>query len=444
MWYARMAGTLAAAYVLAVPAPAAADQTLALTAPPGGTLGAPVVAFTATPAGAKAPLLVDWSVDGGSTWTLLASIASAPPRDWQFYEFAIAGASGAAGVLVRFRQADGWMIRDAVLRDMGGGGAGAVFEPPIVAVAPITTDNPAPGLTTVTFTVTLDHPTTVDVTVDWEVRGADGSLVAAGTLTVPAGQTSATASVTGSVALEPFAVNLFNVQNATLGMLAASLAAPLSSQASLGALQGGPGAPERGKSFLLTAVSGSVRYHPAGQPYVALPAGSVLLPFGSVVDTANGRARLTVASDAVGTLQSSEFYSGAFGVFQPRTAGAVSTMRLAGGDYSKCTAASAGRASAAGRRVVRRLWGSGRGSFRTQGRFASATVRGTVWKTEDLCQATRVTVAQGAVTVRDFRRDRTVVVRAGHSYTVEALRSGRFRRRTGLNKPSLARVSRRG
>ena len=68
-------------------------------------------------------------------------------------------------------------------------------------------------------------------------------------------------------------------------------------------------------------------------------------------------------------------------------------------------------------RRVRRLWGrdSG-GSFRTHGRHSQATVRGTRWVTVDRCDGTLTSVRQGAVSVRDFVRHRTVLVRAGHSY----------------------------
>jgi hypothetical protein len=43
-------------------------------------------------------------------------------------------------------------------------------------------------------------------------------------------------------------------------------------------------------------------------------------------------------------------------------------------------------------------------------------VRGTVWITADRCDGTLTTVRRGRVTVRDFRRRRNVVVRAGKSY----------------------------
>jgi hypothetical protein len=45
-----------------------------------------------------------------------------------------------------------------------------------------------------------------------------------------------------------------------------------------------------------------------------------------------------------------------------------------------------------------------------------ATVRGTSWYTEDRCDGTLTRVSQGSVSVRDLVNDRTVIVRAGHSY----------------------------
>jgi len=66
---------------------------------------------------------------------------------------------------------------------------------------------------------------------------------------------------------------------------------------------------------------------------------------------------------------------------------------------------------------VRRLWGSDSGGrFRTHGRHSQATVRGTRWLTVDRCDGTLTRVTRGAVSVRDHVRDRTVLVRAGHSY----------------------------
>jgi ferric-dicitrate binding protein FerR (iron transport regulator) len=65
---------------------------------------------------------------------------------------------------------------------------------------------------------------------------------------------------------------------------------------------------------------------------------------------------------------------------------------------------------------VRRLFGNARGSFRTSGRNAAATVRGTRWSMQDRCDGTLVKVQQGRVAVRDFGARRTIVVRTGRTY----------------------------
>ena len=64
----------------------------------------------------------------------------------------------------------------------------------------------------------------------------------------------------------------------------------------------------------------------------------------------------------------------------------------------------------------RRLWGDGKGKFRTKGKHSAATVVGTRWLVEDRCNGTLTKVVKGKVRVRDFRARRTVVVRAGKQY----------------------------
>ena len=61
-------------------------------------------------------------------------------------------------------------------------------------------------------------------------------------------------------------------------------------------------------------------------------------------------------------------------------------------------------------------WGNGKGKFRTTGKYSSATVRGTIWLTQDECDGTLTKVTRGVVAVRDFKRKKTVTVKAGHSY----------------------------
>jgi hypothetical protein len=142
------------------------------------------------------------------------------------------------------------------------------------------------------------------------------------------------------------------------------------------------------------------------------------VPIGTEVDTTDGAAKVTVARGV--TLDTSEFYDGDFTVLQPGPK-ALGELKLQGGNFLDCV--SSVRALAK-KRPLRRLWGSGKGHFRTRGRFSSATVRGTKWLTEDRCDSTRITVVQGVVLVHDFVRDVDVSVRAGHGYRANALPRG--------------------
>ena len=80
----------------------------------------------------------------------------------------------------------------------------------------------------------------------------------------------------------------------------------------------------------------------------------------------------------------------------------MATLRLTGPSYADvCDGATA---AAKRRKRVRRLWGDGKGSFRTSGRYSAATVRGTRWLTEDRCDGTITRVVRGEVRGRRLRR----------------------------------------
>ena len=78
----------------------------------------------------------------------------------------------------------------------------------------------------------------------------------------------------------------------------------------------------------------------------------------------------------------------------------------------------AGRLERGGRKS-RKLWGSGKGNFRTEGNNGSATVRGTIWLTEDRCDGTFFKVRRGVVTIRDFGADETFPLGKGKSYLAQ-------------------------
>ena len=148
------------------------------------------------------------------------------------------------------------------------------------------------------------------------------------------------------------------------------------------------------------------------------------VPVGSFLDTRRGKVRLQSARNRRGTRQQGDFSAGLFQVLQSRKASArgLTTLALKGSHFRRCGRSGHGKRAQAASHIRRRLRSSARGRFRTRGRHSAATVRGTVWLTTDRCDGTLTKVTRGKVAVRDFRRKRTVLVRAGKSYLARARR----------------------
>ena len=170
-------------------------------------------------------------------------------------------------------------------------------------------------------------------------------------------------------------------------------------------------------SFNLEPVSGAV--------FVTVPGGRrvriqdvIQVPSGSLVDTRRGRVRLFAAATRRGSkIVSSEFFDGLFRVVQLKDG--ITELRLAGGSFKGCATTakrSSVRTAARKRRRIRRLWGKGKGRFRTRGKHAAALVRGTTWLVEDRCDGTLVAVRVGSVTVSDFAKRKRLVLRKGKRY----------------------------
>jgi hypothetical protein len=136
------------------------------------------------------------------------------------------------------------------------------------------------------------------------------------------------------------------------------------------------------------------------------------IPVGSELDVTRGRVRLTSAAGG-NRRQTGDFYQGRALIQQPRARIPLTTLQLSGP-----FACPRGRLASVGatKPPRRRLWGNAKGKFRTRGKYASATVRGTKWLTEDRCDGTLVRVTAGRVEVFDQVRGRRVIVRAGQSY----------------------------
>ena len=103
-------------------------------------------------------------------------------------------------------------------------------------------------------------------------------------------------------------------------------------------------------------------------------------------------------------------------------------IKLLGGSYAQCPkgqralsgAASTSSDQQAKRKPVRRLWGKGKGRFRTRGRYSSGTVRGTNWLTQDFCEGTQTRVVEGVVQVYDLVSKKWKTLKAGQSYFAKA------------------------
>jgi len=161
---------------------------------------------------------------------------------------------------------------------------------------------------------------------------------------------------------------------------------------------------------------------PGAAEFTALGTGATV-PVGAVLDTRQGTVQLTTAVEG-GATQTATFHSGVFEVRQPANGRGLTDIVLRGPALT-CprvrpgakTSARAAAAQTKTKKRKRQLWARDKGGrFRTHGKNSVATVRGTSWVTTDTCAGTRTTVREGAVSVRDKHRHRTVLVRAGKSY----------------------------
>jgi hypothetical protein len=168
--------------------------------------------------------------------------------------------------------------------------------------------------------------------------------------------------------------------------------------------------PVLGRSVGVSVVQGTVRVRVKGARRFRRLAPSEVIPTGSTLDTRKGRVRLVAALDGAGNTQTADFFSGFFKVTQRRSG--LVDLRLAG-RLENC-GRSKRSSTAARKRKGRRLWGSGKGRFRTRGRRSAALVRGTEWLVYDRCdKSTYNAVRTGTVDVRDFGRKKTIRLTPG-------------------------------
>ncbi len=179
-----------------------------------------------------------------------------------------------------------------------------------------------------------------------------------------------------------------------------------------------PPTPENGEKVVVAPKAGTVFVTTPGGKKVKLEAGQTI-PVGSIVDATRGKVTLT-SVNRKGETQTAVFFGGVFLVQQQEGSGLV-VLKLRG-PLACGKAARKGRVAGRSERggsKSRKLWGSGKGNFRTEGNNGSATVRGTVWLTEDRCNGTYFKVKQGVVTIRDFGANETFSLGKGKSYLAQ-------------------------
>jgi hypothetical protein len=148
-----------------------------------------------------------------------------------------------------------------------------------------------------------------------------------------------------------------------------------------------------------------------GRPFKGGP-----IPYGSKLDVTHGTLTLTTDTGTV-----TVFGKGVFAAFLllrgTDNGKPIVELRLTAGNFNVCKRKlAAASATKPPPKVIRQLWAKAKGHFRTRGRYASATVRGTVWLTADRCDGTLTHVNQGTVQVSDFTLKKKLLVHAGTSH----------------------------
>lgn len=191
-----------------------------------------------------------------------------------------------------------------------------------------------------------------------------------------------------------------------------------------------PPAPRHGASVLGEPVAGTVRVKLPGQAGFAPLKGLTEIPVGTVIDTRGSRVQLIAATGNFGNQtpdKAIQFYAGLFKIVQPASSDAPATAQLLG--KLACPTRRGGKKPRAARaggegpvaeisaRRKRRLWGSGRGGYRTRGSGSTGSVVGTTWLTMDTCSGTLTKVVEGiGVRVFDKRTKKSVLVGPGERY----------------------------
>jgi hypothetical protein len=211
-----------------------------------------------------------------------------------------------------------------------------------------------------------------------------------------------------------------------------------------------PPPPVLGKSVNVTPVSGVVYIElPPGanlaavspfssgslgvQAFAALAKGRRFIPLtearqipvGSVLETTGGVARIATATSKPKEQQFGNFGGGIFKLLQNRKQKGLTDLDIVDNHSAGQVCATVGKkgkalAAKLSSKTLGRVNASGHGHFAVHGQYSAATVRGTVWSVANRCEGTLTHVTRGVVSVRDFRRRKTITLFTGESYLAKA------------------------
>jgi hypothetical protein len=175
-------------------------------------------------------------------------------------------------------------------------------------------------------------------------------------------------------------------------------------------------APEFHKTVVVKRISGKVRVRLKGsKTFVDLSAIDDI-PLGATVDVKKGRIELASVPSRTAAVEKIQLYSGMFRVGQPA---AITEFTL---DEPLASCKKKQARAAATKPKTRKLWGDGKGKFRTRGQYSAATIRGTRFLVQDSCSGTLTQVKEGSVLVRDNVKRKNIVLRKGKRYTARPRR----------------------
>ena len=213
-----------------------------------------------------------------------------------------------------------------------------------------------------------------------------------------------------------------------------------------------PAPPAPGKSVVVRVVSGTVTIkYPAGKAPAGTGKGFVPLtgahqhPDGLAARHHQGSRRADLRGRHRGKkTQTADFYDGIFQVKQsvpkkkPKKPAALITDLVMKGQIarSQCAPLKGARSAGADKKkgpkaVLGKLWGSGKGKSAPTASTARPPCAARSGSSQDRCEGTLTRVRRGTVAVRDFKRKKTVNVKAGHTYLARAARAAAKSKRWG-------------